>query len=325
MRCQCITLYITVFIPSIWLRYVSYIENLCDKHCNAAEVSLYDQFCASYRDNLQSPLHPLADNLDSETYRVMEKDPVKYSQYERALYRAMQDLAPRSGSRDRYSSIPSPGGDGGDRGQGREVLHVLVVGAGRGPLVQAALNAAVLVNVKIRVWAVEKNFNAVVTLRNRFRHLRPRSAADSAGNTVAVLWCDMRDLRSSHPEIRASIVVSELLGSWGDNEASPECLYALEAMREGSGGGSGLLEKECVMIPQSYCSFMAPVSCTRLWIQARDMFRHHPMHELMKGLDMPYVVNMESACLLADAQPLFQVLCWCLENDLFNVERYLLS
>lgn len=40
---------------------------------------------------------------------------------------------------------------------------IMVVGAGRGPLVRAALNAAKLTNQEIKVYAVEKNPNAVNT------------------------------------------------------------------------------------------------------------------------------------------------------------------
>ncbi len=39
----------------------------------------------------------------------------------------------------------------------------MVLGAGRGPLVTASMNAARRADVKIRVFAVEKNPNAVVT------------------------------------------------------------------------------------------------------------------------------------------------------------------
>lgn len=39
----------------------------------------------------------------------------------------------------------------------------MVLGAGRGPLVKAALNAAKNADRKIKVYAVEKNPNAVVT------------------------------------------------------------------------------------------------------------------------------------------------------------------
>jgi len=35
---------------------------------------------------------------------------------------------------------------------------------------------------------------------------------------------DMRRWKPPHPDDKADIVVSELLGSFGDNELSPECL-----------------------------------------------------------------------------------------------------
>ena len=44
---------------------------------------------------------------------------------------------------------------------------IQVVGAGRGPLVQASLNAGVTAGRALKVYAVEKNANAVITLRNR--------------------------------------------------------------------------------------------------------------------------------------------------------------
>lgn len=39
----------------------------------------------------------------------------------------------------------------------------MVVGAGRGPLVRATLNAATKADRKVHVYAVEKNPNAIVT------------------------------------------------------------------------------------------------------------------------------------------------------------------
>lgn len=44
---------------------------------------------------------------------------------------------------------------------------VQVVGAGRGPLVRASLNAGVTAGRPLKLYAVEKNPNAVITLRNR--------------------------------------------------------------------------------------------------------------------------------------------------------------
>ena len=39
----------------------------------------------------------------------------------------------------------------------------MVVGAGRGPLVRASIQAAKKANRKVKMYAVEKNLNAVVT------------------------------------------------------------------------------------------------------------------------------------------------------------------
>ena len=46
-------------------------------------------------------------------------------------------------------------------------LTLMVVGAGRGPLVRASINASNKTGRKIRIFAVEKNPNAVVTLQQQ--------------------------------------------------------------------------------------------------------------------------------------------------------------
>jgi predicted RNA methylase len=48
---------------------------------------------------------------------------------------------------------------------------------------------------------------------------------DEWGEKVTVIAKDMRDWE---PEEKADIIVSELLGSFGDNELSPECLDGAE-------------------------------------------------------------------------------------------------
>ena len=34
------------------------------------------------------------DNLESQTYEVFEKDPIKYQEYERAIFDALVDMVP---------------------------------------------------------------------------------------------------------------------------------------------------------------------------------------------------------------------------------------
>jgi protein arginine N-methyltransferase 5 len=58
-----------------------------------------------------------------------------------------------------------------------------------------------------------KNENAVITLRNRI--------VTERWSNVTLVATDMRDWQ---PAELCDIMVSELLGSLGDNELSPECL-----------------------------------------------------------------------------------------------------
>lgn len=53
-------------------------------------------FYFRWEDYLQHPLQPLADNLDTHTYNVFEKDPVKYDQYQKAIAQALIDLQKES-------------------------------------------------------------------------------------------------------------------------------------------------------------------------------------------------------------------------------------
>ena len=54
----------------------------------------------------------------------------------------------------------------------------------------------------------------------RYVRLQEREALEW-GNSVKLVYSDMR---SFNPAEKADIIVSELLGSFGDNELSPECL-----------------------------------------------------------------------------------------------------
>lgn len=103
---------------------------------------------AAYEDHLQAPLQPLADDLEAATYEVFERDPVKYRLYEEAIHAALLHLTP-------------PGLVCGR-------LVVMIVGAGRGPILKAALRAARRARLlhMCRFYALDKNPNAIVTLRN---------------------------------------------------------------------------------------------------------------------------------------------------------------
>ncbi|NXD46904.1 ANM5 methyltransferase, partial [Copsychus sechellarum] len=121
--------------------YLQYLEHLGQ---HRPPPSAYELYARGYEDYLQSPLQPLMDNLESQTYEVFEKDPIKYCQYQQAIFRCLQDRVP-------------------EEERETNVQVVMVLGAGRGPLVAASLRAARQAGVRVRIYAVEKNPNAVVT------------------------------------------------------------------------------------------------------------------------------------------------------------------
>lgn len=107
---------------------------------------------------------------------------------------------------------------------------VCVAGAGRGPLVARCLSAIVRSRRDAHIYAVEKNPNAYVTYvyvqscikhRADFSYRLQRRQDLEWQNKVKLIFGDMRVVEI--PE-KADILVTELLGSFGDNELSPECL-----------------------------------------------------------------------------------------------------
>lgn len=66
----------------------------------------------------------------------------------------------------------------------------------------------------------------------------------------------MREMKILNEEDKADIIVSELLGSFGDNELSPECLDGAEKLLKNPSG---------ISIPQNYTSFLCPVSSPVLY------------------------------------------------------------
>ncbi|XP_071276318.1 protein arginine N-methyltransferase 5 isoform X1 [Agelaius tricolor] len=240
--------------------YLQYLEHLGQ---HRPPPSAYEVYARGYEDYLQSPLQPLMDNLESQTYEVFEKDPIKYCQYQQAIFKCLQDRVPE-----------------GERETNVQV--VMVLGAGRGPLVSAVLRAARQAGARVRLYAVEKNPNAVVTLEN--------CQWEEWGSQVSVVSRDMRGWAA--PE-RADLVVSELLGSFGDNELSPECLD----------GARGCLKEDGVSIPQSYTSFLAPVSSSKLYNEVRGC-REHDRHPEAQ-FETPYVVRLHNFHQVAAPLPCF--------------------
>ncbi|KAF8604211.1 PRMT5-domain-containing protein [Ceratobasidium sp. AG-I] len=230
------------------LAYAQYIRHL-EKTSpttlarEAADGLTVESFGRGYEDYLQAPLQPLMDNLASITYEIFEKDPVKYKQYEQAVYQALIDRPADS------------------------TIIICVAGAGRGPIVSNCIRAVERSGRDARIYAVEKNPSAFVTLQGRKAREWP--------SNVELKFGDMRSVQLPEP---VDILVSELLGSFGDNELSPECLDG--AMR--------LLKPDGISIPSSYTAYLAPISASKLYNDPSGALRE------VKAAETPYVVMLHA-------------------------------
>ncbi|XP_015782762.1 protein arginine N-methyltransferase 5 isoform X2 [Tetranychus urticae] len=222
--CRKIAILVKGKIPVSYMKKVAlYLNEVFDTY---RSNSLIDQFATGYEDILQVPLQPLQDNLESGTYEIFERDPVKYNKYTAAMTVALKRL-PKE-----------------------KPVVVLLVGAGRGPLIRCSLIAAAETGHEVHLYAIEKNECAANTLENQnlvktTLNLNPKSF-------VKIVNSDIREWDA--PEL-ADIVISELLGSFGDNELSPECLDGVWKS----------VKPTAISIPESYRSYIGPAMSAKLY------------------------------------------------------------
>ncbi|OQD81395.1 hypothetical protein PENANT_c027G00697 [Penicillium antarcticum] len=278
--------------------HLSYIRNLQQRQPPRTAI---ERFGVGYQDYLQAPLQPLTVNLESITYEVFEKDPIKYEWYEKAITKALRDWADQK----KPTSHPD----------GKVVLAV--VGAGRGPLVTRALKASAAAGVEIDMWAVEKNQNAFVLLQRHnetiwdnkvtlvqsdmrswkgplVRPQQTKGTQEPVGDTLGIedslLYTPKmgandpgRTTESKGPGMthtHVDIIVSELLGSFADNELSPECLDGVNDLINPTHG---------ISIPASYSAHFTPVSAPKLHADVVHQTVSNPA-----APETPYVVMLHA-------------------------------
>jgi protein arginine N-methyltransferase 5 len=144
--------------------------------------------------------------------------------------------------------------------------------------------------VGIEVWAVEKNPNAYVLLQ--------RHNEEDWGSVVNVVKSDMRAWKGPHRLQMATvgkeypsetsvatygkvdILVSELLGSFADNELSPECLDGVQHVLAATYG---------ISIPSSYTAHLTPILAPRL----HSDISHRSVNDPIAS-ETPYVVMLHA-------------------------------
>lgn len=291
--------------------HLSYIRNLQQRQPPRNAI---ERFGTGYQDYLQAPLQPLTVNLESITYEVFEKDPIKYEWYERAISKALSDWV--------EEKKPTSNPDG--------KVVVAVVGAGRGPLVTRALRASAQTGVDIDLWAVEKNPNAFVLLQRHNQTTwngkvtlvqsdmrswggpqRHGSSSPQAGEPVghtlgiedSLLYPEQdadkpaglvpssapkRTSMTASATAHVDILISELLGSFGDNELSPECLDGVTHLLNPVHG---------ISIPASYTAHLTPISAPRLHADVMAQSVSNPA-----APETPYVVMLHAIDYLSSSQ-----------------------
>lgn len=241
--------------PSSIKQHFNYLAHL---YQNTTSLTPYGSaFIDGYEDYLQVPLQPLEHNLPACVYETFEEDPIKYYEYQRAISKAVAD-----------------------KSEHQDIIIIYVVGAGRGPLVDATIEVAKDSKAKIKVSAVEKNGNAIPTLLIKNKQ--------KWGNCVTII---NKDMRSWNPSEKCDILVSELLGSFGDNELSPECLD----------GAQKYLKKDGISIPSSYTSYLSPVQSRKLHLGVSALKKINDRCNYQK----PFVVQLNNVYNIAQAKPLF--------------------
>ena len=233
--------------------YYIYITHLFQEHASFKDN--FECILNYYQDVLQTPLQPLKDNLQSQIYETFEEDKTKYIKYQKAISKAIDDLL---------------------KEKNKERINIGIFGGGRGPLVRATLSALEEKGIKdyekenIVIFCVEKNINAFNTLLTLTQY-------EIEFQKVKMIYADMRTFDPKKYNINyISLCISELLGSFGDNELSPECLINIKQF----------MSKNGIMIPQEYSSYIEPVSCINTWTNIKT---------IKDSYESPYIIHFNRA------------------------------
>ncbi|MCO5608374.1 hypothetical protein L7F22_062583 [Adiantum nelumboides] len=149
---------------------------------------------------------------------------------------------------------------------------------------------------------------------------RSRGAAvrEWGEDVVEVRVGDMRKIKPPRESDRVDIVVSELLGSFGDNELSPECLDgAMRFLKREWACGNGSAALGCkrlpsvsaadgISIPRAYTSYLTPISTPKLHSEvlsgnpiASSSGGAQSVAHQTKATETPYVVLLKAFTNLA--------------------------
>lgn len=244
------------------LKYLRFMtEKIIDNHEDELTI---------WNDNMLLPLQPLSSNLHSGTYQVFEMDRTKYDTYHLAILKALRYIVDKFGEK-------------------RKQFVLMVLGAGRGPLVDSMIEALQKLEedfngLKFIIYALDKNSSSVRSLlykqRNKWIHRE-------GYYEIEIIESDMRVW---DPKVEADIIVTELLGSFSDNELSPECIDGVWKFSA----------THTISIPREYSSYLAPICSYKL----NQKLFERKSHDI-QAYDRIYVVKLNNYYLISEPQKLF--------------------
>lgn len=236
-----------------------------------AQYSAIEKFGYHYWNKPLDPMQPLSDNLPDTSYEVFMQDNIKYKRYESAITLALLDLA------------------------SEEYLNILLVGPGKGPILDALLRSLNFVKDRLardgneesffggyNIVLIDKNPHVIYPLQFKIKTQWPEFH-----DKIEVLHGDVRETylskpdkfpansknvkkeplavsltKDSHCSIKNSskngfdLTISELIGSFGCNELMPECLSLAKTRL--------IKQHTGVFIPQSIESHVIPVHAPQI-------------------------------------------------------------
>ncbi|SMN17995.1 similar to Saccharomyces cerevisiae YBR133C HSL7 Protein arginine N-methyltransferase that exhibits septin and Hsl1p-dependent bud neck localization and periodic Hsl1p-dependent phosphorylation [Maudiozyma saulgeensis] len=242
---------------SAYLEYINFLLKRNDKLTLQNSKHYLNKFQLN-QPQLMSPLKPHSENLTNSIYSIFETDLVKYEKYGEAIKQAMLEIIKRRQTRNSNNSTP---------------INILVAGAGRGPLVSQVYNVSQSLNVisRVQIIALEKNPQAFLYLQKRnFEHWN---------NNVQLIHDDMSRWKSND---KIDLCISELLGSLGCNELSPECLWNIEQNHS---------KPDTIFIPQSYTSSIAPITAPLVYQKLTQESKNFGSNEQQRLFQEPWIMH----------------------------------
>ncbi|KAK6460213.1 methyltransferase family protein, partial [Scheffersomyces coipomensis] len=195
------------------------------------------------------PLQPLRDDLDISIYEQFEQDFIKYNQYEKAIELSILDLI----ATNKFNST---------------AIKIIIIGPGKGGILHKLINVVnKFSHQTFKIYAFEKNIKCIPYLH--------KYNQQNWNNQLEIIQDDIRNQNITN----VNLIISELLGSFGDNELCPEILQQFNKPQT----------YPMIMIPSSYTSYLQPVS-TDLTIPE---------------FERPYIVKLTKYISLSPFKPVF--------------------